>query len=162
MTEMMTVNEYAEYVDAEPRTVRCWMKNGLLKFTKPKGHRARLIDSAQPRPKKKRKKKVSNPTDTAKKDIKSVVIVPRQAVKRSPTVPRQVYERPGFVCAFESSEPELHEPVEHESVLSEPVSDDSDDFGDWLSIEFDDDLVKLGLIVWAVVKLLPRILSRMR
>ena len=146
MGKKMTVKEYAEHVDAEPRTVRRWMKNGLLKFTKPKGHHARLIDSAQSRPKKKPKK--------------SVVIVPRQAVKRLPTVPRQVYERPGFVCAFESSETELHEPVEHESVLSEPVSGDSDDSDRWISI--DDDLVKLGLIVWAVVTFLPRILSRMK
>lgn len=162
MAKKMNVKEYARHVDAEPRTVRRWMKNGLLEYTKPKGHRARLIDSAQPRPKKKPKKKVVNPTGKTGQNIKPVTGIPQQADKRPPTVPRSVYERPGFVRAFEPSEPELHEPVEHESVLSGPVSGGSDDSDRWCSIEFDDNLVKLGLIVWVGVKLLPRILSQIR
>jgi len=162
---LLNVKEYAEYVGSDARTVRRWMRDGLLEFTQPEGHRARLIDSAQPRPKKKRKKKTANPTDTAEQVIKPVAIVPRQADKRPPTVPRQVYESPGFVCVSEPSEPsepELYEPVEHESVLSEPISDGSDVSDGWLSFEVDDNLVKFGLIVWAVVKFLPRILSRMK
>jgi len=164
MASMLTVKEYAEYVDADPRTVRRWMKNGLLKFTPPPKqhpHHARLIDSSQPRPKKKRKKKVAKSTDTAEQVIKPVAIVPRQADKRPPTVPRQVYKRPSFVSVFEPSETELPEPVEHESVLSEPDSGSSDGSDGWLSFEVDDELVWLGLIV-AAVKFLPRILSGMR
>ncbi len=162
MAKKMNVKEYAKYVDAEPPTVRRWMRDGLLEYTKPKGHRARLIDSAQSRPKKKPKKKVANPTGKTGQNIKPVTGIPKQADKRPPTVPRQIYKRPGFVSAFDPSEPDLHAPVEHESVLSEPDSDGSDDSDRRFSIEVDDSFVKLGLIVWAVVKLLPRILSQIR
>jgi len=54
----MTVKEYAKYVDAAPPTVRRWMRDGLLEFERPKGHHARLIDSSQPRPKERPKKRV--------------------------------------------------------------------------------------------------------
>jgi len=56
----MTAKEYADYVDADVRSVRRWMKNGLLKFERPRGHHARLIDSSQPRPKVRPKKRVDN------------------------------------------------------------------------------------------------------
>ena len=61
MAKKMNVKEYAKYVDADPPTVRRWMRDGLLEFTRPKGHHARLIDSSQPRPKKRvNRRKKSN------------------------------------------------------------------------------------------------------
>ena len=173
---MMTVKEYAEHVDADPRTVRRWMSYGLLKFTRPKGHRARLIDSAQPRP----KKKGTRSANPAKQNIKSVVNVPRQIFKRPASISGQVYKpssnyevishprerkaRPLKNPVFEKAKMKSlrPEPVKHRSVSLDPVSDDSDGFCDWFSIEFGKKLIGFGLLLWALPKLLPRILSQMR
>lgn len=65
MKKLMTVKQYAKSVDADPRTVRRWVKCRLLKVTLPgKGsHSAKLIDSSQPRPKPRRKRTSTNSTD---------------------------------------------------------------------------------------------------
>lgn len=79
--QMMTPKEYAKHVDTDVRTVRRWMRNGLVKFTPAKGHRARLINSSQPRPRPKKRKK--QPNTTANQNIKRASNVPRQVDKQT-------------------------------------------------------------------------------
>ena len=157
MAQIMTVKEYAKHVDADPRTVRRWMSCGLLKFTRPKGHRARLIDSMQLRP----KKKGTKSTDTVKQNIRPTVNVPRQADKRTPNVISQPCERTSrlpFNPAFEKKKFESlkFEPIERKSVPSKLVSDDSDN---WFRFTR---LAGFFMLLWALPKLLPKILSQIR
>jgi len=164
---MLTVKEYAKHVGSDARTVRRWMKDGLLKFTQPRGHRARLINSTQPRPVRIRKKKAIKSTDTARQNIESVANVPRQADRRSQNVssqPRERTARPLCNPTFEKKKLKSlrPKPIERKSISSEPVSDDSGDFCDWFSFEIDNELVKLAVFFWAGVKLLPKILSQIR
>ena len=35
MAKLMTAKEYAKHVGTDPKTVRRWMRNGLLKFIPP-------------------------------------------------------------------------------------------------------------------------------
>ncbi|MBA7619889.1 hypothetical protein ES703_27231 [subsurface metagenome] len=92
MAKLMTAKEYAKHVGTDPKTVRRWMRNGLLKFIPPPKehpHYARLIDSSQPRPKKKEVKSAN----TDKPKVKSTANVTRQADKRSPNVASQPREK---------------------------------------------------------------------
>ena len=183
---MMTVKEYAKHVDADPRTVRGWMRDGLLRFIQPDGHRARLIDSAQPRP----KKKGTKSTHAVKQNIRPAVNVPRQADRRPANVPRQADRRtvnvisqprerisrlpgnPAFerLCRDPVVSPDRRdvkkkleslklEPVKHKAVSLEPVSDNSDDSDNWFTSKR---LIGIVLLLWALPKLLPKILSQIR
>lgn len=99
--KLMTAKEYAKYVQTDVKTVRRWMRKGLLKFTPPPKehpHYARLIDSSQPRPTK-RKKKGAKSTNTAKLKVKSTANVTKQVDKRPTNIPRQVDKRPPKVTS---------------------------------------------------------------
>ncbi len=66
MAKMMKVRQYAKHVGADQRTVRRWIRDGLLEFIPPPEahpHDARLIDSSQPRPKPRRKGRTVKLTD---------------------------------------------------------------------------------------------------
>jgi len=96
MAKLMTAKEYAKHVQTDVKTVRRWMRKGLLKFTLPPKehpHYARLIDSSQPRPKKKEAKSAN----TDKPKVKSTTNVPRQVDKRPANIPRQVDKQPANV-----------------------------------------------------------------
>lgn len=103
MAKLMKAKEYAKHVGTDVRTVRRWMRNGLLKFIPPPKehpHYARLIDSSQPRP----KKKGAKSANTDKPKVKSTANVTRQADKRptgvKPTanVTRQADKQPPNVA----------------------------------------------------------------
>jgi len=97
--KLMTAKEYSKYVQTDVRTVRRWMRKGLLKFTPPPKehpHYARLIDSSQPRPTK-RKKKGAKSTNTAQLKVKSTANVTRQVDKRPANIPRQVDKQPANI-----------------------------------------------------------------
>lgn len=97
MAKLMTAKEYATYVQTDVRTVRRWMRKGLLKFTPPPKehpHYARLIDSSQPRPTKRKKKEAkSTNTNTAKLKVKSTANVTRQVDKQPAKITSQPHER---------------------------------------------------------------------
>ena len=166
MAQIMTVKEYAKHVDADPRTVRRWMSCGLLKFTRPKGHRARLIDSMQLRP----KKKGTKSTDTVKQNIRPAVNASRQADRRPAngqadkrtlnviSQPCEKTSRLPFNPAFEKKKFESLKlkPIERKSVSSKLVSDDSDN---WFWFKR---LAGFFMLLWALPKLLPKILSQIR
>lgn len=104
MAKLMKAKEYAKHVGTDVRTVRRWMRNGLLKFTPPPKehpHYARLIDSSQPRPKKKEAKSAN----TDKPKVKSTANVTRQVdkippnVKPAANVTRQAAKRPPNVAS---------------------------------------------------------------
>ena len=74
----MKVKEYARHVGANPRTVRRWMRDGLLEFIPPPKehpHYARLIDSSQPRPKKRRKSPI--------KSLLLLIVIELETIKRT-------------------------------------------------------------------------------
>lgn len=101
MPKLMTAKEYAKHVQADVRTVRRWMRNGLLEFTPPPKehpHYARLIDSSQPRPTK-RKKKGAKSTNTVKLKVKSTASVPKQVDKQPANIPRQVDKQPAKITS---------------------------------------------------------------
>ena len=105
--KLMTAKKYAKYVQTDVRTVRRWMRKGLLKFTPPPKehpHYARLIDSSQSRPTK-RKKKEAKSTNTAKPKVKSTANVPRQVDKQPANVPRQVDKQPANVPRQANKQP---------------------------------------------------------
>lgn len=89
MSKLMTAKEYAKHVGADVRTVRRWMRDDKLKFTQPAGHHARLIDSSQPRP----KKKGAKSNNTAERKVKPKAKVPGQTDKRSSNVASQPREK---------------------------------------------------------------------
>lgn len=160
MSELMTVKEYAKKVDADPRTVRGWMRDDLLRFIRPDGHRARLIDSAQPRP----KKKITKSDNSARQSIKPVANIPRQIYKRPANVvsrPCERTARPPNNPVFEKTKlkPLRLESVKHKAVSLEPVSDDSDDSDNWLTFKR---LIGIGMLLWALPKLIPKILSQIK
>lgn len=104
---MLTAKEYARHVDADVRTVRRWMRNGLLKFTQPKGHHARLIDSSQPRPKKRYKRRRKSSIPQGQK-IKRATEIVRQADKRTAKIITQ-RSNPGFEKELKSFKQKIEE-----------------------------------------------------
>lgn len=131
--QKMTAKEYAKHVEADVRTVRRWMRNGMLKFTPPPRehpHYARLIDSNQPRPKKKVKRRTKS-TITAGQNIKRVTNISRPAsnpVPNTATQPR-ASNLPGYIYprnpAFEKMLRSDMRSAEPEPESAEPENDNN-------------------------------------